>query len=458
MIPISAKTLLDGLWPVAPETLMLTDVVTDSREVKDGCVFVAIKGERVDGHDYAAQAVAQGAAVVVMQKALAEVPQEKSVLVGDPLDAMIAMGANYRGLFSPLVLGITGSVGKTSTKEFCATVFSSFGETLKTEGNQNNEIGMPKTLLRLNDSVRYAVVEMGAQKLGDIHKLSVAAAPTAAAITKIGTSHIATMGSIENILSAKLEICDGLPAGAPLLMNGDDELLWGASVPERLHTVYVGIENEDCAVRAKNIRAEGDGQYFAIADMQFGAYEAYISAPGRHNVYNALLAYAAATRLGLAPAQAAVALSGYRPLALRQNLLDVQGMRLIEDCYNASPESVQAALRMLGEMPVQGKRIAVLGDMLELGDTGPVAHQTLAQQCQEAGVSVLLTVGPLAALAAEEAKRLNMYAKAFDTNEAAAEALLEQAMPGDAILVKASRGMKFEEILERFKQNYDVHE
>jgi UDP-N-acetylmuramoyl-tripeptide--D-alanyl-D-alanine ligase len=456
MIPISAMNLLKSLWPAAPEELTVTSVVTDSREVRDGCVFVAIKGERVDGHDFAAGALRDGAAVVVAERLIEGVPAGQTVLVANVLDAMIEMGANYRAQFSPLLLGITGSVGKTTTKEFCAAVFSAFDETLKTEGNQNNEIGLPKTLFRLDDAVRYAVVEMGAQAPGDIHKLSMAAAPAAAVVTKIGASHMATMGSIENVLQAKMEICDGLAAGSPLVLNGDDALLLGANIPDGLHVVFVGVDNEDCEVRAKNIRREGEGQYIIIQDSQYGAHEAYIPALGRHYVDDALLAYTAATRMGLAPAQVAVALSGYCPAAMRQNIADVNGVTVIEDCYNASPESMQAALQTLGEMqPGQnGRRIAAIGDMLELGSVSDEAHRAVAHQSREAGVELLLAVGPQAALAVEEAEKIGVQATLFETNKQMADELLRQAKAGDVVLVKASRGMKLEEVFEQFSENF----
>ena len=450
MVPISAKTLFKGIWNSAPAGVNVSSVVTDSRAVTPGCVFVAIKGERVDGHDFAAGAYQTGAAVVMAQHPIEGVPADRTVVVPDILDAMIALGANYRSGFQPLLLGVTGSVGKTTTKEFCGAIFSTFGETLKTEGNQNNEIGMPNTLFRLNENTRYAVIEMGMQGEGEIAKLTKAAKPNGALITKIGPSHIETLGSIENILRAKMEICQGLPYGAPLVLNGDDELLANAIVPEGIRAVYAGLENEKNEVLAKDIRRFDKGQRFTIQDRQFGSFEAYIPVLGAHHVIDALLAYTAATRLGLNADHCAAALAGYVPTGMRQNVVRRGGVTFIEDCYNANPDSMQAALAILSELEPKGKRIAVLGDMLELGEVSENAHRELGRQCAQAGVGLLFTVGAGAALAAAEAGKLGVESYALEGNPQVVERLREEAGPEDVVLVKASRGMKFEQILEGY--------
>ena len=449
MQPISAKALLKGIWPGAPAGLAITQVVTDSREVAPGCVFVAIKGERVDGHDYAMQAYENGAALVVAERAIEGLPADKTVLVPDVLDAMIAMGANYRDGFSPLLLAVTGSVGKTTTKEFCSAVFSAFGETLKTEGNQNNELGLPNTLFRLTDDTRYAVVEMGMQGLGEIRKLTLAAKPAGALITKIGLAHIEQLGSIENVLRAKMEVGEGVAPGGPLVLNGDDELLWGAARPQGLQVVYAGIDNVECDVRALDIRQEAHGVVFQIDDRQYGRYEAFIPAMGRHYVQDALLAYTAATRLGLNAQMAAAALAGFVPAGNRQKVEEIGGVTVIQDFYNAGPDSMKAALSILGEMETKGRRIAVLGNMLELGTVSEEAHRHLGELAKKAGVDLMITVGEMACLAAEDAKKRGITAICCDDNEQAAQALNENVKPGDLVLIKASRGMKFEEILQK---------
>ena len=343
MQPVLSSVLLRGLGALAgdPE---IASVVTDSREAGPGSLFVCIRGERVDGHDYALRALEAGAAGVVVQRPVPGVPPEKCVQAPDALDAMIRLGANYRALYSPLLAGVTGSVGKTTTKEFCYAVFSAFGKTLRTEGNQNNEIGMPNTLFRLDKSVEYAVVEMGMQGLGEIRKLTLAAKPAGAVITCIGRSHLEQLGTRENILRAKLEICEGLPQGAPLVVNGDDDYLPGAAVRPDLEKVLFAVENPDADVRALDIVSGAEGTRFTIADKAHGSLPAYIPAMGLHNVRNALSAYALATRLGLAPAAAAAALANYQTTGHRQHVVEYGGVTVIDDCYNANPDSMRAAL------------------------------------------------------------------------------------------------------------------
>ena len=350
MQPVLSSVLLRGLGALAgdPE---IASVVTDSREAGPGSLFVCIRGERVDGHDYALRALEAGAA------------------------------------------GVTGSVGKTTTKEFCYAVFSAFGKTLRTQGNQNNEIGMPNTLFRLDKSVEYAVVEMGMQGLGEIRKLTLAAKPAGAVITCIGRSHLEQLGTRENILRAKLEICEGLPQGAPLVVNGDDDYLPGAAVRPDLEKVLFAVENPDADVRALDIVSGAEGTRFTIADKAHGSLPAYIPAMGLHNVRNALSAYALATRLGLAPAAAAAALANYQTTGHRQHVVEHGGVTVIEDCYNANPDSMRAALLTLKEYPVRGRRVAVLGDMFELGAITRQAHAEVGALAARCGVDLLLTVG-----------------------------------------------------------------
>ena len=257
MKPIHANQLLAGLALAEPEPI--TAVVTDSRKVVPGCVFVCFPGERVDGHDYAAAAYKAGAAYIIANHPVDGVPEDRTVIVASSHHAMVRMASNYRMLFSPLMIGVTGSVGKTTTKEFCYAVLSAFGNTLKTEGNQNNEIGLPNTLFRLDDSTEYAVVEMGMSSLGEIDRLVRAARPSAGIITRIGVSHLENLGTRENILKAKLEICHGLPDGAPLVLNADDDMLPKAKLPERLNPVWFGIDAPDADVRALKITAGDSG-------------------------------------------------------------------------------------------------------------------------------------------------------------------------------------------------------
>ena len=448
MIPIPANQLLAGLTLAEP--LPINAVVTDSRKVAPGCVFVCFPGERVDGHTFAAGAYKNGAAYVIANHPVEGVPEDRTVVVPSSHMAMVRMASNYRMLFSPKMIGVTGSVGKTTTKEFCYAVLSAFGRTLKTEGNQNNEIGLPNTLFRLEPDTEYAVVEMGMSNLGEIERLARCARPNAGIITMVGVSHLESLGTRENILKAKLEICAGLPDGAPLALNADNDLLPTAKIPPRLRPVWFGIDAENADVRAVDIAPAGTGTSFTLVDKEFGKFEVTIPTAGRHTVYDALAAYAAATRLGLDAARAAAALADYRTTGMRQNIVEKQGVTVIEDCYNASPDSMKAALSVLHDLPVQGRRIALLGDMLELGDATETGHRQTGEWAAEAGVDLLIAYGPLSTAMAEAAKAKEVSVIHCQTAQEVVQCLQQNVHPGDALLAKASHAMGLEDVLQKF--------
>ena len=448
MIPIPANQLLAGLTLAEP--LPINAVVTDSRKVAPGCVFVCFPGERVDGHTFAAGAYKNGAAYVIANHPVEGVPEDRTVVVPSSHMAMVRMASNYRMLFSPKMIGVTGSVGKTTTKEFCYAVLSAFGKTLKTEGNQNNEIGLPNTLFRLEPDTEYAVVEMGMSNLGEIERLARCARPNAGIITMVGVSHLESLGTRENILKAKMEICAGLPDGAPLALNADNDLLPTAKIPPRLRPVWFGIDAENADVRAVDIAPAGTGTSFTLVDKEFGKFEVTIPTAGRHTVYDALAAYAAATRLGLDAARAAAALADYRTTGMRQNIVEKQGVTVIEDCYNASPDSMKAALSVLHDLPVQGRRIALLGDMLELGDATETGHRQTGEWAAGAGVDLLIAYGPLSTAMAEAAKEKEVSVIHCQTAQEVVQCLQQNVHPGDALLAKASHAMGLEDVLQKF--------
>ena len=426
MEKIHASKLLAGLVPAGkltsdPEVALVT---TDSREVKPGCIFVAFPGERFDGHDFAARALEQGAEYVVVNHPVPGVPEEKAILCPDSYHAMMVMGANYRSQYHPKMVGVTGSVGKTTTKQMTYAALSGFGETIKTEGNQNNELGMPRTLMRLESSTEYAVV-----------------------------SHIGNLGSQENICKAKLEICNGLPEGAPLVLNYDDPFLRKAVLPAHVRPVWFSLSDENADVCALSIRQETDGMSFVLEDQEHGTFVVNIPAMGRHNVANALAAYCAATRLGCDAKRVIRGLSNFEQTGRRQKVVDSEGVTVIEDCYNANPDSMKAALAMFKDFPCK-RRFALLGDMLELGELSREAHEELGRLAAESGLYCLITYG-------EQAKRTAVVAaaKGVETLHAenyreAADALLDRVQPGDAVLVKASHGMALEKVLDIF---YEEH-
>ena len=386
MDKISASILLKNLAPEGFASDAAIDLVTtDSREVRPGCIFVAFPGEKFDGHDFAAKALAEGAEYVVLNHPVEGVPAEKTVLCPDSYRAMMTLGANYRSQFHPKVVGVTGSVGKTTTKQMTYAAIAGFGNTIKTEGNQNNELGLPRTLFRIGKETEYAVVEMGMSHLGEIERLSQCARPDAGIITCIGVSHIGNLGSQENICKAKLEICAGLKNGAPLVLNGDDPFLRKAKLPGHVRPIWFSLGDEDADVCALNIRQEGDGMTFTLEDGEEDTTEVHIPAMGRHNVANALAAYAAATRLGLSAKKVIAGLEQFQQTGMRQKVVHSKGVDVIEDCYNANPDSMKAALAMFREYPCK-RRFALLGDMLELGEMSGPAHAEAGRQAAEYGV------------------------------------------------------------------------
>ena len=450
MEKIAADLLLKGLAPEGfADSQPIGLVTTDSREVCPGCIFVAFPGERFDGHDFAAKALEEGAAYVVLNHPVEGVPAERAVISPDIYHAMMVMGANYRSQFHPKVVGVTGSVGKTTTKQMTYAAIAGFGNTIKTEGNQNNELGLPRTMFRIGKETQYAVVEMGMSHAGEIERLSKCARPDVGIITCIGVSHIGNLGSQENICKAKLEICAGLPEGAPLVLNGDDPFLRKAVLPDHVRPVWFSLGDENADVCALSIQQDEKGMSFVLEDHEEGTFLVKIPAMGRHNVANALAAYCAATRLGLDARRVIAGLADFEQTGMRQKVVHVRGVDVIEDCYNANPDSMKAALAMFREYPCK-RRFALLGDMLELGDISRAAHEEVGRQAVENKVDYLVTYG-------EQARRIAVVAAAkglptlhADTYAQAAETLLNKMQPGDALLVKASRGMALEKVLEIF--------
>ena len=454
---IAAKTLLAGLVPAQrlADGQDITLVTTDSREVIPGCVFVAFPGEHFDGHDFAARALEAGAAWVVLNHPVEGVPEEKTILCPDSYQAMMQMGANYRAQFAPKVVGVTGSVGKTTTKEFCAVALSGLGQTIKTEGNQNNELGLPRTLFQIDGSTQYAVIEMGMNHAGEISRLSRCARPDVGVITCIGLSHIGNLGSQENICKAKLEICDGMPEGAPLVLNYDDPFLRKAELPAHVRPVWYSMTSQEADVYASAIRQENDGMSFLLDDAENGCFMVHIPALGRHNVANALAAYCAASQLGLTPKEAIQQMKEFRQTGMRQHMLDCHGVRVIEDCYNANPTSMRAALEMFKDYPCK-RRFAVLADMLELGDEARTEHEELGRLVAQSGIDCLITYGELAHRTATVAAAKGVRTIHAHSYEEIAGFLAKITVPGDAVLFKGSRAMALENAVQQLQALKDA--
>ena len=426
---------------------VFTGVSTDSRSIPEGALFLALCGERFDGHQFIGKAIENGAVAVVSARDIdVAVPV---IRVADTGRALLALAGGYRSLFSMPVVGITGSVGKTTTKEMTAAVLNAKFRTMYTQGNLNNEIGMPLTVFRMEDDTEAAVLEMGMSDFGEISRMTVQAQPDVAVITNIGVSHIEFLGSREGICKAKLEILEGLRPGGTAVLCGDEPLLWDKRESLGVKTVYFGIENPACDVRAEHIMLSDDCVRFTIT--AFGrSFPAEIHTAGRHNVYNALAAAAVGAVLGLSDREIADGLASFTDL--HQSIYRKDGYMIIDACYNASPDSVEASLDVLHELDVTGRRFAVLGGMRELGayqDEGHLRCGRRAAACAD----VLYALGDGAEQYREGAREAGMpdgAIRIFSSHEEMAQALRENARPGDALLFKGSRYWAMEKVLAGF--------
>lgn len=441
--------------PEGKETVRLTGVETDSRAVTPGCLFVALKGEHVDGHDFLAAAEKNGAVA-----ALVERPVETALpclVVENVLSAYGQIAAGYRKLLGLKVIGITGSVGKTTTKEMTACTLEGSFETARTEGNHNNNLGLPMSILHIPERAQLAVLEMGMNHFGEMAYLTDIARPDIAVITNIGTMHIEHLGSREGILRAKLEILQGVPEDGACVFNGDEPLLWALREEKGPKKYYFGIENPACDVTASDIQELEDGMRFKVCGLS-QQFELFVPSAGRHSVYNALAAATTALLLGVRPEQIQTRMEGFQNTGMRQRIYQQNGMTIIEDCYNAGPESTQAALEVLASCHAEGRRIAVLGDMLELGGRSSAEHYRIGRLAA-ARADMLFTYGFHSIRTVTGAITGGMApknAEHFDTHEDLAHVLRTRAAEGDVLLFKGSRGMKMERALHLFLDGEDA--
>jgi UDP-N-acetylmuramoyl-tripeptide--D-alanyl-D-alanine ligase len=412
-------------------------VSTDSREADGSTLFVALKGERFDGHDFIDAFYQNGGRAVISERET----DGPAILVEDTLLALGDLARYYRGKFSLPLVGITGSVGKTSTRRMIESVLSAAGKVCGTQGNLNNDIGLPRTLLTLERAHKYAVIEMGMNHAGEIRYLTGIAKPEIAVITNAGTAHIGNLGSREAILRAKLEILEGLAPHGLALLCGDDERLYAQRFNLPCRSMYYGIHNPACDLVARDVVCGALESQFKVGGDAFTVH-----APGEHHVSNALAAIAVGLAFQLPVAEIQAGVESFRPAEMRQTMADIAGVRVIEDCYNANADSMQAALSVLAASDLTGRKIAVLGDMLELGEFTDAEHRRVGDCAVRHGIALLVTVGKYAAAIAEQAMEGGVTAVCADDNAAALRAVAGLLRPGDTVLVKASRSARFEEI------------
>lgn len=429
---------------------------TDSRSIKPGELFVALKGENFDGHSYCVKAVEMGAVGVVISQPVEGLPKGCRVFrVENTLTAYQLLAREYRRQFKNLtVFAITGSNGKTSTKDLLAACLSSKYRVVKTQGNFNNEIGLPKTLLSIQPDTDIAVVEMGMRGLGQIEALCKVAEPDSGLITNVGETHMELLGSMENIGIAKSEIVEELPETGFAVLNGDNKYVVKAAAKTKAKVVFYGLSSE-CDLQGSQIVTSAAGTTFKCTVKATGE-EQLIKLPliGEHNVYNALAAISGASCYGVSLEQCAQALEGVVLTGKRQELVELGALTFINDAYNASPASMEAAMKTLAEAKKArpgAKAIAVLADMLELGQVSQEAHRRVGQWALENGVDLVLTYGQEAALITEAVLKGQGKAQHFPSREAAAQALKQLVQKGDVVLLKGSHSMGVDKVLEYFK-------
>ena len=416
--------------------------VRDNRDVKPGNLFVCIQGARADGHSFANSSYDSGAACCLAEHELRDA-KGPYVLVKSTLEAIKAIGKYYRSQFSIPVIGVTGSVGKTTAKEMIASVLEERFSVLKTQENQNNELGVPLTLLSLGPKYGAAVVEMGISDFGEMSRLADMVRPVICVMTKIGCSHLETLGDLNGVLKAKSEIFSFMKPDGIAIVNGDDELLREYDPGIRKITFGAGAHN---SYRAEKVLAEGISSVNLEIVSDTGRFSVKIPSYGSHLALAALSAAAAGRLLGLTDEEIKRGLLSYKPVGGRSSVRDTGYITLINDCYNANPNSVRSAITSLSALP--GRRVAVLGDMLELGEQSEELHRETGVFAARNGVSCLICCGESAVYIYEgyiSAGGEDMWF--FPGKAELTAALPELIEKGDAVLVKASHGMKFEELM-----------
>lgn len=424
----------------------------DSRTLRPGELFFAVKGDRMDGHDFVAQALQKGAVAAVVRKDQAArfANTGKLLPVADTLVALQTLATAVRRLWAKPLVGITGSTGKTTTKEAIAHVLSQRFRVLKSEGNFNNHFGLPLMLLKLEPEHDVAVIEMGMSHAGEITRLAEIAQPGIGVVTNVAPVHLEFFDSIAGIARAKYELIASLPAGGTAVLNADDEYVSQFGRDFHGKVVMYGLR-PPADVRAENIEPRGAaGSEF---DIVVGSCREHATLPlvGNHNIYNALAAVAVGLERGMTPSEAVTALASLAPADKRGEVLQLGNITVINDCYNCNPKALEAMLDAMTAMPA-ARRIAVIGEMLELGPTGEHLHRRSGEMAAEKKMDVLLGVRGLAESMVAGARQRGMRAEFVKTPEEAGEWLAREARPGDLILLKASRGVKLERALEVWRE------
>jgi UDP-N-acetylmuramoyl-tripeptide--D-alanyl-D-alanine ligase len=437
---------------------IVSRVSTDSRTLQAGDLFVPLRGENFDGHKFVQQAAERGAVGAMVEESWSEnAPQNFALIrVADTLRGYQTLAANYRAALPLKVIAITGSNGKTSTKDFVAATLARKFRVTKTEGNFNNHVGLPQTILAANREDEIAVWEIGMNHPGEIAALAKLAAPDVAIITNVGIAHIEFMGTREAIAEEKGALAEAVAANGTVILNADDPFTESIAKRTGARIILAGIDNG--SVRATDITQHSTGSEFTIFE---GAHRcrAQLPVPGIHMVQNAMLAVAAGRVFGLSLEECAVGLASTPLTKARLQIKEINGIKFIDDSYNANPDSMKAALRTLVELDSDGRRIAVLGEMGELGAESERGHRDVGEAAAALRIDELIAVGGIGAAIAHAAKKAGLEKSvAVDSSQEAVELLKGSAVPGDLILIKGSRSARMERVLEEFAKSRRAEE
>ena len=432
----------------------VSNISIDSRTIRPKDLFIAIKGKNLDGHKFVPEAIAKGAIGVIISDAKIKTQNSILIKVKDTTEALGKIARHYREKFKPLVIAVTGSNGKTTTKEMIASILSRRMKVVKAKGSFNNDIGVPLTIFELDSQSQVLILEMEMNILGGIRNLAQIAKPQIGVVTNIGDTHLEFLGNRENVMKEKAELIESLGAAGTAILNADDELVMaiGNNFPQTRRLTFC-INNSADVFATNIIDLVTEGSHFLLN----GKYRVRLPVPGRHNIYNALAAVATTVAAGLEYNAILPGIENFKPASMRLEIVKIKDLVIVNDTYNANPQSMAAALEIFSRIPTSGRKIAILGDMLELGKSSQSLHYNLGMDAART-VDIIIAIGKFSQAVIEGAIAAGInpnYVSAYDNNQIAITKLVDFINPKDTILIKGSRAMRLEEIVQGIKTYYE---
>ncbi len=449
-----AAKIMGGVLNAPDEGVKIQSVSRDTRDTQPGALFFALKGENTDGHKFIREAMKKGAVCCVVERVEEGDKDIPTIKVKNTGQALLDFAGEYRKRLNIPIVAITGSVGKTSTKGMVGCVMSEKYNAFVTGNNYNNEIGVPLTVCEISGKNEIAVIEAGMNHFGELSRITKALLPNTVIITNIGEAHIQNLGSREGILKAKLEMLEGLSQDGTVILNGDDEYLWNIRGTLDFETLYYGITNDKCDIVGTNVRTYPDGSEFKF-EIDGKEHAVKVSIPGRHHIYNSLASIIAGLKYNVPINDIKIGISRFEPTGLRQAEAQIGKCLVIKDCYNANLYSMNSGLEVLALSNKGKRKVACLGDMLELGTISEESHMSVGKLVVKYNIDCLITVGEAAKFIAKGAHDAGMSKEnihIFNNNEEVKKELYNILEDEDVLLLKASRGMKLEEIADYMEE------